>query len=84
MSESGPNEFFVPKNLGMTCRNGQKWPFGHLGQSEVSENGPNEFLIPKNLGIDTKNKSQAGSQPKLQVWSCYLMLTKTGHFGYSD
>ena len=52
----------------LSGRNGQKWPFGHSGQSEVSENGPNEFLIPKNLGIDTKNKSLACSKPKLEIW----------------
>ena len=54
----------------LTCQNGQKWPFGHLSQSEVSENGPKEFLIPKNLGIDTKIKSLAWSEPKLQIWPC--------------
>ena len=91
VSENGPNEFLMPKNLGrdaknkylagsepklpvwpcfliLTDRNGQKWPFGHSGQSEVPENGPNGFLIPKNLGIDTKIKSLACSEPKLEIW----------------
>ena len=91
VSENGPNEFLMPKNLGrdaknkylagsepklpvwpcfliLTDRNGQKWPFGHSGQSEVPENGPNGFLIPKNLGIDTKIKPLAWSEPKLEIW----------------
>ena len=56
----------------LTDQNGQKWPFGHSGQSEVPENGPNGFLIPKNLGIDTKIKPLACSEPKLEIWPDFL------------
>ena len=63
---------FIALRLAKLAKNGH---FGHSGQSVVSENGPNEFLMPQNLGIDTKNKSLAGSEPKLQVWPCYLILT---------
>ena len=54
----------------------------------MSENGPNRFPIPKNLGIDTKIKSVACSEPKLQIWPFYLILTDpkmatNGHFGHS-
>ena len=46
---------------------GHKWPFWHLGQSEVSGNDPNGFPMPKNLGIDTKINSLACSEQKLQI-----------------
>ena len=49
--------------------------FGHSGQSEMSENGLNGFPMPKNLGIDTKIKSLACSEPKLQIWPFYLIIT---------
>ena len=49
--------------------------FGHSGQPEMSENGLNGFPMPKNLGIDTKMKSLTGSEPKLQIWPFYLIMT---------
>ena len=63
---------FIALWLAELAKNGH---FGHSGQSEVSENGPNEFLMPKNLGRDAKNKYLAGSEPKLEIWPCFLILT---------
>ena len=52
----------------------------------MSENGPIGLNMVQNLGIDIKINSLGCSEPKLQIWTFYLLSGQNGHkwhFGHS-